>query len=116
MLTPRILNSHAINFCLLNSRSIRNKSSVLKDFVVDKDIDLLALTEAWLRPGNIDCVEIGYLCPTGYDFIHIQHGNREVVMSACFSKKVWILNAKIVSGTLPSSRSNSWMFVSRAQR
>ena len=68
--------SHAINFCLLNSRSIRNKSSVLKDFVVDKDIDLFALTETWLRPGNIDCVEIGDLCPTGYDFIHIPRESR----------------------------------------
>ena len=64
-------NSHAISFCLLNSRSVRNKSSILKDFVVDKYIDLLALTETWLRPGNVDCVEIGDLCPTGYDFIHI---------------------------------------------
>ena len=62
--------SHAINFRLLNSRSI------LKDFVVDKDIDLLALTETWLRPGNIDCVESGDLCPTGYDFIHIPRESR----------------------------------------
>lgn len=43
--------SHAISFCLLNSRSVRNKSSVLKDFVVDKDIDLLALSDTWLRLG-----------------------------------------------------------------
>ena len=68
--------SHAISVCLLNSRSVKNKSSVLKDFVVDKDIDLLAMTEAWLRPGNIDCVEIGDLCPTGYDFIHIPRESR----------------------------------------
>jgi len=34
---------------------------------------------------------------------------------ACFSKKVWKLNAKIVSGTLPFSRLSSWMLVSRAQ-
>ena len=32
--------SHAINFCLLNSRSVRNKSSVPKDFV-DEDIIFL---------------------------------------------------------------------------
>ena len=44
------------------------------------------------------------------------HMNGEVVVSACFSKEVWILNAKIVSGIFPSSRWNSWMFVSRAQR
>ena len=68
--------SHAINFCLLNNRSVKNKPSVLKDFVVGKDIDLFALTDTWLRPGNIDCVEIGDLCPTGYDFIHIPRESR----------------------------------------
>ena len=80
--------SHANNFCLLNSRSIRNKSSVLKDFVVDKDIDLLALTETWLRPGNIDCVEIGDLCPTGYDFIHIPRESRGGCVGLLFKESM----------------------------
>ena len=48
------IHNNAISVCLLNSRSVRNKSSILKGFVVDKDIDLLALTETWLKPGNID--------------------------------------------------------------
>ena len=39
-------------------------------------IDLLALTERWLRPGNIDCVEIDDLCPTGYAFIYIPRESR----------------------------------------
>ena len=43
----------------------------VKDYVVDHDIDILAITEMWLRPGNIDEVDIGTLCPTGYRFFHV---------------------------------------------
>ena len=39
-----------LKFCLINTRSVRNKTIVVKDFVVDNDVDILALTETWLRP------------------------------------------------------------------
>ena len=60
--------SRFINFCLLNTRSVKNKIMKVRDFVVDHDIDILAITETWLRPGNIDEIDIGTLCPTGYLF------------------------------------------------
>lgn len=43
----------------------------VKVFVVDNDIDVLAMTETWLRPGTDGSVEIGTLCPMGYRVIHI---------------------------------------------
>ena len=43
----------------------------VKDYVVDHDIDILAMTETWLWPGNIDEVDISTLCPTGYRFFHV---------------------------------------------
>ena len=43
----------------------------VKDSVVDFNVDILALTETWLRPHNMDDVEIGTLCPTGYTFLHV---------------------------------------------
>jgi hypothetical protein len=43
-----------IDVCLLNVRSINNKALIIKDFVVDNDIDILALTETWLNPGAIN--------------------------------------------------------------
>ena len=49
----------------------------VKDFVVDQDIDILALTETWLRPGNIDDVDIRALCPTGYRFLHVPRGHSQ---------------------------------------
>ena len=60
--------------CLsLNARSVRKKSHGREstDFIVDNDIDILAMTETWLRPGTDDSVEIGTLCPTGYRVIHV---------------------------------------------
>ncbi|XP_068675499.1 uncharacterized protein [Montipora foliosa] len=65
------INCRCVQFCVLNVRSIKNKTMAVKDFVVDQDIDILALTETWLRPGNIDNVEIRTLCPTGYRFLHV---------------------------------------------
>ena len=47
----------------------------VKDFVVDQDIDILALTETWLPPGNTDDVEIRALCPTGYRFLLVPRGH-----------------------------------------
>ena len=108
--------SHAISVCLLNSRSVKNKSRVPKDFVVDKDIDLLALTETWLRPGNIDCAEIGDLCLTCYDFIHIPRRSRGGSVGLLFKESLNVKCKILVSGTLPFNRLNSWMLVSRAQR
>ena len=44
---------------------------LVKDFAVDNDVDILALTETWLRPGNIDDIDVGSLRPTGYRFLHV---------------------------------------------
>ena len=41
-----------IDFCLLNTRSIRNKALIVKDFAVDMNLDIIALTETWLRSGH----------------------------------------------------------------
>ena len=56
-----------ISFTLLNARSVRNKSLTIKDFVVDNDIDILALTETWLRSDESDEFIIRDLRPEGYE-------------------------------------------------
>ena len=65
------ITTTGVRFSLLNVRSVRNKALIVKDYVVDNDIDVLAITETWLRPGDHDAVEIGTLCPTGYRFMHV---------------------------------------------
>ena len=58
----------SVAFSLLNARSVKNKRFLIKDWVVDNNIDSLALTETWLQPDNKDDHIIGEL--TGYSFYH----------------------------------------------
>ena len=53
-LVPEFKPCKAIEFCLLNARSIKNKATVLNDFVVENKIDVMAFTETWLLPGEAD--------------------------------------------------------------
>ena len=78
-----------VDFCLLNTRSVKKKASTVKDLVVDEIIDLLALTESWLRPGNTDANVINELCPTGYHLLHIPRQSRTGGGVALLYKKVF---------------------------
>ena len=55
--------------CLLNARSVRNKTLVIKDFVVDHAVVLLGIMETWFHPRRED-VTIGELCLGGHHFAH----------------------------------------------
>ncbi|XP_071941053.1 uncharacterized protein [Antedon mediterranea] len=65
---PHKLNSNSANssliFCLLNARSLRDKSDEFTDFVVSNDIDIVAVSETWLRLD--DNLSIGNITPLGY--------------------------------------------------
>ena len=64
------------SFSLLNCRYLCNKTDAIKDYVVDNDIDILAVTETWLRPDPLDALVIGNFIPTGYRFHHIARDTR----------------------------------------
>ena len=55
--------------CLLNCRSVCNKMSIINDFVIENNIDLLCLTETWLNANNsnyqLDPVSRVNSCPVG---------------------------------------------------
>ena len=55
--------------CLLNARSVCNKSLVIKDFVVDHAVDSLGITTTWLHLKGDD-ITIRELRPRGYRFVH----------------------------------------------
>ena len=57
-----------LEFAVINARSIRNKAIVICDYVVENNIDILAITETWLRE-NDDLDSIGNITPDGYKFI-----------------------------------------------
>ena len=51
-------------FCLLNIRSVKNKTTALTDFILENNFDIIALTETWLS--DADAVTLGDLTPAGY--------------------------------------------------
>jgi hypothetical protein len=53
----------------LNARSVANKTGLICETVIDKDLDVLAITETWLKQGD-DHV-INQLCPPGFHFTGI---------------------------------------------
>ena len=61
---PNKLNIH-----IWNARSICNKTTVAYDYTLEQDVDILVLTETWLK--GDDHVIIGEITPAGYDFINV---------------------------------------------
>ena len=61
-----------LQVCLLNAQSVKIKDKALKimDYIFENAYDVFALTETWLRPGNIDNVTVGNLAPPGYSVLH----------------------------------------------
>ena len=62
--------SRSLNGCLLNIRSIRNKSASFLEFAKDINTDLIAVTETWLRPEDNEGF-ISSITPPGYKFTHV---------------------------------------------
>ena len=69
-MVPSFKPSQATHFCPLNTRSLKNKTTLVHDYVVDRKVDILALTETWLAPGNANDLEINETTPNGYAFLH----------------------------------------------
>ena len=59
-----------LTICCLNARSVKNKALSVADFVISRDIDVLALSETWLGT-DTDNQVINELVPSGYTIQHI---------------------------------------------
>ena len=82
-----------VHFCPINARSVNNKTLVIKDFVAEHGIDLLAVTETWLQKEIDNGFIIRDLCPTGYSFHHVSRsdvargGGVGLLFRSCFNIK-----------------------------
>lgn len=59
---------------LINCQSSRNKSDLIIDHLKDHDLDLLALTETWLKEN--DSVAAGNITPAGFSLISVPREHR----------------------------------------
>ena len=64
-----LTNRHAkpLPLCLLNARSVRNKTAVLLDYARDSKADLFAINETWLNQN--DSAARAELRPEGFKFL-----------------------------------------------
>ena len=53
-----------LQFCIWNAQSLRNKTSVLHDYLCHNDIDICAITESWFK--TKDTVARAECTPPGY--------------------------------------------------
>ena len=58
-------------FGVFNAKSINNKTESIKDLVLDNKIDMLALTETWLRSNENNDFVTRDVCPDGFVITHI---------------------------------------------
>ena len=67
---PPAVTGEQIRIVLMNAQSVRNKTMLINEYVRDDDIDILAITETWLKRGG-DSAIITELAPDGYSFVHV---------------------------------------------
>ena len=67
---PNVLIDHSPNLnCLyLNTRSCKNKVTEINDLIIEKDADLVFITETWLK--DSDNITKHILAPPGYNMIN----------------------------------------------
>ena len=59
-----IIADKHLSLCLLNARSVKNKTADLFDYICDCKADLVAIAETWLTTD--DAAVRAELCPVGY--------------------------------------------------
>ena len=61
-------------FCLLNARSLKNKTASFVDYVQDCKADIFPITETWLTQN--DAVVCREITPAGYRLLHCPRAGR----------------------------------------
>ena len=56
------------NFCLMNCQSVRNKAESVKDYILENNFQVCAMTETWLK--SHDSKVRGDVRPNGYTLLH----------------------------------------------
>ncbi|XP_051916324.1 uncharacterized protein LOC127597376 [Hippocampus zosterae] len=64
---PRSSETAAVNFGLLNIRSLTGKGNLIQDILTDRKLDILCLNETWQTPGDFS--QLNDSTPPGFVYI-----------------------------------------------
>ena len=68
LVTCKANQEKLLKVSLINARSICNKAAVIKDYIIEENLDILTITETWL--GNTNNLAVGEIAPPGFSVIH----------------------------------------------
>ena len=69
-----------LSTCLLNVSSAQNKPSLIADFIVENELDVLALTETWLKDTDSNQSRtVSEMTPSGYKCLHVPRSRGKCV-------------------------------------
>ena len=63
-------DNQSLRMAIINPWSVANKALAIQDFIIDQDLDLLAITETWLTGSEGDKPIIQELLPRGFKIVH----------------------------------------------
>lgn len=78
----------SLSLCIMNVRSIKNKSAQFVDYVTSCKADLFALTETWLSKN--DDAHRAEITPTGFKLIDLSRNDRRGGGTALLFRKTWM--------------------------
>jgi len=67
-------HKQSATLALLNARSVCNKTTIMNEFVIEKKVDILCITETWMKSNDLQIKN--ELSPKGYIFQHIPRKGR----------------------------------------
>lgn len=86
-------SAKCIPFYTLNCRSVKNKTTSINDFILSNNVDIICLTENWLRPDSDQSV-LSELTPYGYSVFQKPRHISEEVASPSYTEIRLMLNTK----------------------
>lgn len=70
-----------LSVCLINARSVRDKTSSIVDHLCEHKLDIVGITETWLSGNDTDDITTHHLTPPGYKLIHVPRTTGQEVES-----------------------------------
>ena len=89
--------SGSVSTCLINCRSVCNKTTEIRDLVTDRRMDLLCLTETWMSGSEKDNPVISALLPDGYDIVNCARDSRGGGVALIHKKEIRVKNIRMGS-------------------
>ena len=77
MLSIPVIFKLVLEACVLNAQSICNKVCDLHDIVSERHLDIMVMTESWLKPEHPDYhLKVKEICPDNYSYLSCPRSKR----------------------------------------